>query len=97
MAISDPRFACEIIGKAQVLKFDDIGCMESYQRKNPNEQIRAIFYMDYARGSWLSYESAYVVQTGLLTPMNSGKVAVADTGSIQALGRSVGNPREAHP
>lgn len=80
MAVSDRSFASEIITQdSEVLKFDDLGCLESYRKKNPQTAIRAIFVSDYEKKTWLPFEKSIIVKTGLTTPMGSGKVAFADS------------------
>ena len=80
MAVSDKSFASEIItDKDEVMKFDDLSCLESYRKKNASVQIRAIFVMDYETKSWLPFERSVIVKTGINTPMGSGQIAVKDS------------------
>jgi copper chaperone NosL len=80
MAISDQRFASEIITVAgEVFKFDDLGCMERFKEKSSELKIAATFVKDYETKSWISHERSTIVQTSLKTPMSSGKVALADS------------------
>ena len=91
MAVSDRSFASEIITlDDEVFKFDDLGCLESYRKKNPQTVIRAIFVSDYEKKTWLPFEKSIIVKTGLTTPMASGKVAFAD--SKRALAFVKANP-----
>ncbi len=77
MQISDQRFACEVVTSGgEAYKFDDIGCMEQYLAGNGKAIAAAgVFYKDYSSRAWLSAASVTIVQTGLMTPMGSGKVA----------------------
>lgn len=80
MAISDHRFASEIISESgEVFKFDDIGCLEAYRSGHEDVKISALFVMDYEQKAWLRWESAVIVETDIFTPMASGKVAFADS------------------
>jgi copper chaperone NosL len=80
MAISDQRFAAEIItASEEVFKFDDLGCMESFKAKSHDLKIAAAFVRDYETKNWIFYERSTIVQTSLKTPMSSGKVALADS------------------
>lgn len=79
MAVSDERFASEIISdQGEVLKFDDFGCMLRFRTKHVDLKIDAIFLKDYETRKWTSYERASIVETNVETPMGSGKVAFAD-------------------
>ncbi len=80
MAISDHRFASEILTESgDVLKFDDLACLENYRAVHPDLRIAAQFVKDYEAGTWLRWEDAVIVTTGLFTPMGSGTVAVRDS------------------
>lgn len=80
MSVSDQRFASEILAESgEVFKFDDPGCLEEYRRVHPDLKIAAKFVKDYEGGTWLRWEDAVIVTTGLFTPMGSGKVAVRDS------------------
>jgi copper chaperone NosL len=79
MAVSDQRFAAEIISETrEVFKFDDIGCMEGFQKHNASTKIAAQFVKDYETKNWMPLDRATIVETGVFTPMGSGKVAFAD-------------------
>ncbi len=80
MAVSDERFASEIIEQnGEVYKFDDLGCMLKYRAKHADLKIGAIYLKDYDTKRWTSYERAAIVETDVETPMGSGKVAFADS------------------
>ncbi len=80
MAVSDERFACEVVTDGgEALKFDDIGCLEQYLMTKPgNVTVVGTFYKDYATRNWVAAATATVVKTDVITPMGSGKVAFAD-------------------
>jgi len=92
MAVSDQRFASEIISdKGEVFKFDDIGCLEEFFKMKPTTlMVAAVFYKDYATRTWVPAARATVVETRIATPMSSGKVAFADSSAAE-------NFRREHP
>ena len=80
MAISDQSFASEIITQEnEVYKFDDIGCAENFKQESPSLKIAATFVKDYTTKNWLRYDKAVFIETKLITPMGSGKIAFADS------------------
>ncbi|MDP2886436.1 MAG: nitrous oxide reductase accessory protein NosL [Ignavibacteria bacterium] len=86
MAVSERAFASEIIVESgEVMKFDDLACLEQFRRKNPDLNIDEIFVTDHETGQWLPYKKSVVVKTGLQTPMGSGKIAVADSNRARAV------------
>ncbi len=92
MAVSDKRFACEIITEGgEALKFDDIGCLEEYLKNKPKEfLVAAIYYRDYLTNRWIADDGAVIVETGIRTPMGSGKVAFENSETATEF-------RDAHP
>jgi len=86
MAISDERFASEIIThEEEAFKFDDLGCMLKFRVKRNDIQIAATFLKDYDTREWIPYERATIIETDLDTPMASGKVAFAEAKRAQAI------------
>lgn len=80
MAISDERFASEIIEvDGTVHKFDDLGCFFEFREKRQEMKVAASFLKDYETSSWIPYEKSAIVETGIWTPMASGKVAFASS------------------
>jgi len=89
MAISDERYACELlVEQDQVFKFDDIGCMETFRRGHRDLIVRATFYKGYDSKHWIPEDRAVIVETAIMTPMGSGKIAVTDTTRAKALAES---------
>jgi copper chaperone NosL len=83
MAVSDHRFAAEIISEqGEVFKFDDIGCMERFREKRSDVVIAATYLKDYETKEWVPSGRATILETDIDTPMGSGKIAFSD--SVQA-------------
>ncbi len=79
MAVSDQRFASEIIDTGgEAFKFDDIGCMLDFLKEKPEVQAQARFVKDVETRQWIPYEKAVIIDSDLQTPMGSGKIAFAD-------------------
>ncbi len=88
MAVSDQRVASEIITvSGEVFKFDDLGCLESYEGAHRDVEIAAAFVKEYDTKAWLRWQDAVIVETGLFTPMGSGKIAVRDSSRANSLAR----------
>ena len=79
MAVSDPKFASEIITTNEVFKFDDLACLEAFKQRRNDLRIEASYVKDYESAQWLKIENAIRVTTGVFTPMGSGIVAFADS------------------
>lgn len=89
MAISDARFASEIIdADGTALKFDDIGCLLSYRAKLKPSAIAAVYLKDYETLEWVPYEKSTIVETGVATPMASGRLAFSSSERATAFARS---------
>lgn len=79
MAISSPEFASEIIKKdGSAAKFDDLKCFEKYRREQNAGEFEAMFVKNYETKGWIPFDKSIIIQTGIETPMGSGKIAVAD-------------------
>ena len=80
MAVSEVRCASEIVAESgETFKFDDISCLDAFRSARTEVKSAAIFVMDYERKTWIRWEQAVVIRTGVFTPMGSGKVAFADS------------------
>ncbi len=91
MIIKNQAFASEIIGAGgKVYKFDDLKCLESFMQKPDAPRIDAIFVKDYETRTWIPYDRATIVKTGIATPNRSGKVAFKD--SVHAKEFAAKNP-----
>jgi copper chaperone NosL len=85
MAVSDHRCAAEIITlSGEVLKFDDISCMENYRAMNTTVGVAAVFVKNFEDRAWLPLSGAIVAETDIATPMGSGKIAFADSARARA-------------
>lgn len=74
MAVKDDQYATQIITKdGQSLKFDDIGCLNTWKKENGTDTIGAAFVRDYNSKQWLRYEKAYYAyDPSYQTPMAYG-------------------------
>jgi len=80
MSISDRSFASEIIADdGSVYKFDDFGCFENFRKGHAELRMTAAFVVDFDSKEWIDYRQSTVVETGITTPMGSGKVAFRDS------------------
>jgi len=86
MAISDKRFASEVITKdGDAIKFDDIGCMLRYRKERSNVESAATFVVDFDTREWLKSEEAYFVKSKeFKTPM-AGNMVAFKTGADAAI------------
>ena len=87
MAISEKQFAGELIdAESQAFKFDDLGCLANFIKKQKNStQPAAYFVMDFENREWVKAESAFYVRTSeVSTPMNGGIIAFKDQSRAQA-------------
>jgi copper chaperone NosL len=78
MAISEKRFAAELIlADETILKFDDIGCMLNYQKRNSNARNpTAVYVVDSETKKWIKAQDAFFGRPpNTKTPMGSGIVA----------------------
>lgn len=77
MAVKDDQYATQIITKdGQSLKFDDIGCLNTWKQENGTDTIGAEFVRDFNSKQWLRYEKAYYAyDPSYKTPMAYGIVS----------------------
>lgn len=80
MAISDKRFAAEILLEPGVArKFDDLGCLLSDLRDAPSGKEPPAFAVDFGKREWVNVKEAYYVRSERIsTPMRSGLIAFKD-------------------
>lgn len=87
MAVSDPRFAAQIVAPAEEpLFFDDIGCLRDYLKGRPSLRAGAVAYVaDHRSKQWtLAGDALYTRNTSVETPMGSHLMAHADAASREA-------------
>lgn len=88
MAVSDQAFASQIVyDDGSAVKFDDLGCFDNFRRAHPGEPAAGMFVANYETKEWIPYGKSVIVQTGIETPMGSGRVAVADQAAANRLKR----------
>lgn len=86
MSVSEHAFASEIISQEQeVFKFDDLDCFDTFKNDHSEVTIAAMFVKNYETKEWMPYDHSVIIQTGIATPMGSGKVAVASKERADAL------------
>ncbi|RPI21927.1 MAG: hypothetical protein EHM61_23555 [Acidobacteria bacterium] len=82
MAISDKRFAGEILWQGTARKFDDLGCMVRTIQKGGDRHSG--FVVDFGSREWVNAKEAYYVRsTEISTPMRSGLIAFKDREAAQ--------------
>jgi copper chaperone NosL len=84
MAVSDARFAAQLVAPGEEPRFfDDIGCLADYLRASPAVRPGSAAYVaDHRSKAWVSAAAATFVRCpGLATPMASGLAAFADAAS----------------
>ncbi|MBO7744245.1 hypothetical protein I8J29_08570 [Paenibacillus sp. MWE-103] len=60
MQVKDDAFAVQLTTtKGKTYFFDDIGCMNEWRTKNPDEEIGAQYVRDYDDLTWVPYSDAY--------------------------------------
>lgn len=87
MAVSDARFAAQIVARGEEpLFFDDIGCLDAYLRQAPRLPDDALAYVaDHRTRAWVPASAAVFTRVVTLeTPMNSHLLAHADASSRDA-------------
>jgi copper chaperone NosL len=86
MAVSDGRFAGQIVAPGHEPKFyDDLGCLRKELASSPLPRGAAVFVADHRTGAWVLAERAvYTFHPALATPMASHLIAHADRASRDA-------------
>ena len=84
MIIGDKRFAAAFISEdGEVFKFDDIGCMRTYEEKN-KVLPKNSWVHDYQSEQWVVKEQAiFVFSKQLVTPMGYEIAAFSDAGAAK--------------
>lgn len=87
MAVSDPRFAAQLVAPREEPRyFDDLGCLRDWLRSHPELPRGTVAYVaDHRTGAWVrAAAAAYARVPGLATPMASQLVAHEDAASREA-------------
>lgn len=86
MAVKDDQYATQIVTKdGQSLKFDDIGCLNTWKNENGTDTIGAAFVRDYNTKQWLRYEKAYYAyDPSYQTPMAYGILSFENEADAKA-------------
>lgn len=89
MSIVNMHFAAEMIDpKGQVQKFDDIGCLTLYLKKQSIEMKGLTIYVkDFNTMNWIPAQSANYVKGKIDTPMNFGIVGFESKEAAQNFAR----------
>jgi copper chaperone NosL len=83
MAVSEARFAAQIVAPGELPRFfDDLGCLAAFLKTGQAPVDATTFVTDHRTGDWVAGERAvYTRVTGLATPMGSHLIAHADATS----------------
>jgi copper chaperone NosL len=83
MAVSDARFAGQLVAPGELPRFfDDLGCLASFLAAGRAAPGSLAFVADHRTKAWIRADRAvYTRVSGLATPMGSGLVAHADAAS----------------
>jgi copper chaperone NosL len=86
MAVSDARFAAQIVAPGEEpVFFDDVGCLGAYLARSARRPDAVVYLADHRTKSWIAASRAVITRVpGLETPMNSHLVAHADAASRDA-------------
>ena len=87
MAISDARFAAQLVSPSEEPRFfDDVGCLATFLKSGGAPAKGQIAYVaDHRTKAWVRASKAvYTRKAGLETPMGSGLIAHADAASRDA-------------
>lgn len=92
MQVADNEFATQIVLKdAKVLKFDDLGDLFVWKKRNGVEQIGARFVRDFNSKEWIALENAtYVYDKTIRTPMAYGVVSFKEKSDAEKFVRERG-------
>jgi copper chaperone NosL len=83
MAVSDARFASQLVAPGELPRFfDDLGCLADFLKAGKAPAVAAAFVADHRTKAWIRADRAvYTRVPGLATPMGSHLVAHADSDS----------------
>ena len=83
MAVSDARFAAQIVAAGELPRFfDDLGCLADYLKAGKAPAGAAAFVADHRTKVWIgAVHAVYTRVAGLATPMGSHVIAHTDAAS----------------
>jgi copper chaperone NosL len=83
MAVSEARFAAQIVAPGEIPRFfDDLGCLTSYLKARHLPAETAVFVTDHRSRAWVPADTAvYTRVPTIATPMGSHLIAHADAAS----------------
>ncbi len=83
MAVSDARFASQLVAPGELPRFfDDLGCLADYLKAGKAPARAVVFVADHRTKAWIRADAAvYTRVPGLATPMGSHVIAHADAAS----------------
>ena len=86
MAVSDARFASQLVAPGELPRFfDDLGCLADYLKAGEAPAAAVAFVADHRTKAWIRADAAvYTRVPGLATPMGSHVIAHADVASRDA-------------
>lgn len=86
MQVKDNAYATQIITKdGKSYKFDDIGCMNEWKKRNGTDNIGMDYVRDYNSKDWIEFSKAsYVYDESLRTPMAYGVISFKNADSAKA-------------
>ncbi|WP_379127276.1 nitrous oxide reductase accessory protein NosL [Paenibacillus sp. sgz500958] len=92
MQVKDDAFSTQLTTKdGKNYKFDDIGCMNEWKKKNGLKNIGMDFVRDYNNKEWIEFSKAsYVYDESLRTPMAYGIISFKDSDSAEAFVKEQG-------
>lgn len=85
MQVVDDGFATQLITEeGKVYKFDDIGCMNEWMKKNSGEEVAIQFVRDHNTEEWIKMDNAYYAyDPSFKTPMAYGLVSFKEKEEAQ--------------
>jgi copper chaperone NosL len=86
MAVSDARFAAQLVAPGELPRFfDDLGCLADYLKAGKAPANAVAFVADHRTKVWFqAADAVYTRVPGLATPMGSHWIAHADAASREA-------------
>lgn len=86
MAVSDTRFAAQIVAPGEEPAFfDDLGCLTHFLRDGDVPAGAVVYVSDHAARAWIRADQAVFTRVdGLDTPMGSGLIAHRDAAAREA-------------